>query len=1165
MREKGGDGMDKMNYCPYCMSPVEPDAPCPSCGLTAGAYAPSPHHLPPGTVLRERYLIGRVLGEGGFGITYIGCDLRLELKVAIKEYFPTDRANRVSAASLTVSSYSGAAGERYEAGKTRFLQEARAMARMDKQPVIVSVRDFFELNNTAYIVMEYVEGTTFKDLVAQRGGRIPAGELLHVIEPLFSALGAMHRQGLIHRDISPENLMLENGDVRLLDFGCARESAGGEATMTIALKHGYAPVEQYQNKGQGPWTDVYALSATLYYCLTGRRPPQSMDRLVEDDLVLPRKLGVDLTQRQERALVYGMGVRPRKRFQSVEELHAALYEGVLPEGWDDIPDEPPSTGEREPEPIGMTMPGEAPAQFTRTEAAEPPPAQTQTQTQTQTQARIPTQTQTQPEQAPAGESGGLAWVKAHRQIAAGVGAAAVLLLVLLIWRPWAGPSNVDDPTPTQTVEGTPGPEDTDPPSQTQAPVSRTFSPDKDEMENGEVLLALLADDGVDSVTVPGDVGVRVEVPATVTKTLRVEAGGYVNFDKGLTVGAGGQVQARGGLNIGTLLRTEDGGAVSVESGGGMWAQILWLERGDDLTYAPDSTVDIWGGNTPDTLNGYARSHYLVFSEDNLLANAVHISSEEEFARYSEIDDTCIVIDSDLTLTRSYWVTASVYIPEGVTLDAPCPNPGRDEGSCTLEMGEDTRLVNHGTIKGRLSLHCRNDEQGQSNPSCFINYGAVDASLWTELSTIINLGDITAMEIMNQTAMANLGSLTVNGPLEMRGNWSDNAGTITVGRGGELTLYGGTGWNNFGGIAVEDGGKLRNYAQINLNAGSLAVRDGGALRNYGLLWDNGGTFQFQADPGSELINDGVVVDRGYLALEGIYFQGSGRVLWLNYDSDRTRHVSSESELRAALADDRCDLVVWHGYEPDRKINLNGGPLEVTKGLVLEGGQDNRPEFHTGGLTLSGENAFLITENVDFHGNALHIDGGTVLLDGDTLGLGGDITVENGGLLCLSGGSSMPNPGQLNLRTGGQFILSGNIELGQCAVTVERDSALRIYGSLGLSASSMVNDGTVECYFGNLYQMDGFSLLNNGELRLIGWQEMMALGDTTNHGEIHVTGQRVEGTLVNEEDGTIILEWEDETLRVSGRLDNRGTIRGARGAYVETVNGGSFTGNPVTYGE
>ena len=266
-------------FCPYCMNPVEGGKPCGVCGLTEGSYTPSPHHLPLGTVLKERYLVGRVLGEGGFGITYIGCDLQLELKVAIKEYFPTDKASRMSQASLDVSSYTGAAGVSYGKGLKKFLQEARTIARMDKQPVIVNVRDFFEVNRTAYIVMEYVEGTTFKELVEQRGGRIPAGELLYLIEPLFFALGEMHGNSLIHRDISPENLMLEKGEVRLLDFGCARETADGGNTLTIALKHGYAPVEQYQSKGQGPWTDVYALAATIYYCLTGRKPPQAMDRL----------------------------------------------------------------------------------------------------------------------------------------------------------------------------------------------------------------------------------------------------------------------------------------------------------------------------------------------------------------------------------------------------------------------------------------------------------------------------------------------------------------------------------------------------------------------------------------------------------------------------------------------------------------------------------------------------------------------------------------------------------------------------------------------------------------------------------------------------------------------------------------------------------------------
>lgn len=172
----------------------------------------NPDHLLPvgaaltGGSLGHTYRIGRCLGQGGFGVTYCAQDVETRRQVAIKEYFPTDRANRVSAASLEVSSYSGAAGERYESGKARFLQEARTMAKMDKQPVIVGVRDFFELHNTAYIVMEYVEGTTFKDLVDQRGGRVPAGELLHVMEPLFSALESMHKRGLIHRDISPENI-----------------------------------------------------------------------------------------------------------------------------------------------------------------------------------------------------------------------------------------------------------------------------------------------------------------------------------------------------------------------------------------------------------------------------------------------------------------------------------------------------------------------------------------------------------------------------------------------------------------------------------------------------------------------------------------------------------------------------------------------------------------------------------------------------------------------------------------------------------------------------------------------------------------------------------------------------------------------------------------------
>ena len=357
--------MNSKKYCPYCMTPVSEDGSCPSCGLTSGSYTPLPHHIPPGTVLMDRYLIGRVLGEGGFGITYIGCDLRLELKVAIKEYFPTNWVARHSELSLAVSCYAGAAGS-YEKGKSRFLYEARTMARMDKQPEIVSVRDFFELNNTAYIVMEYVDGTTFKELVAQRGGRIPAGELLHMIEPLFSALSAVHEAGLIHRDISPDNLMLERGSIRLLDFGCARESTQGTETMTITLKHGYAPIEQYQHKGQGPWTDVYGLSATIYYCMTGKAPPQALDRLMDDEIILPRRLGVDLTESQERALLRGMGIKQHQRFRSIEEFHAALYEGTEP-----YAAAPPVIPAEEKEPGPKAPAGEKPAEEDGTQVKSP--------------------------------------------------------------------------------------------------------------------------------------------------------------------------------------------------------------------------------------------------------------------------------------------------------------------------------------------------------------------------------------------------------------------------------------------------------------------------------------------------------------------------------------------------------------------------------------------------------------------------------------------------------------------------------------------------------------------------------------------------------------------------------------------------------------------------
>ena len=323
--------MDK-NYCPYCMKKTE-ETVCPGCRKNRKDYKSSPRQLPFGTILENRYIIGAVLGEGGFGITYLGIDRRLGLRVAIKEYFPANWVSRFAENSLEVS-FNTNSKEDFEKGKKRFLREAQTMAMMEKQPDIVGVKDFFEAYGTAYIVMEYVDGRTLKERVKKQG-TIPANELFAMVEPIMKALDVMHKAGLTHRDISPDNLMLENGRLRLIDFGCAREITSGDETLTIVLKHGYSPIEQYKHKGQGAWTDVYALSATMYFCLTGTVPPQAIDRLLDDEIIPPNELGAGLTENQEAALLKGMGVKPENRFHTIGELHKALYSDIPEEEPDD--------------------------------------------------------------------------------------------------------------------------------------------------------------------------------------------------------------------------------------------------------------------------------------------------------------------------------------------------------------------------------------------------------------------------------------------------------------------------------------------------------------------------------------------------------------------------------------------------------------------------------------------------------------------------------------------------------------------------------------------------------------------------------------------------------------------------------------------------------------
>ncbi len=316
-------GMEQ-KHCVYCMR-ANTDDKCLECGKRTSEYVAAPHHLSPGTILNNKYKVGAVLGEGGFGITYVGRDTKLDLRIAIKEYFPSGIVNRNNTASNEITAHYGDAQSYFEKGKKSFLEEARTLAKFSNDPNIVSVRDFFEENNTAYIVMEYLEGMDLKDYLSSKGV-MTFNDAFQLLSPIMTSLSKVHKYGLIHRDISPANIMvLNDGVVKLLDFGAAREVDGAdEKSLSILLKPGYAPEEQYRTRGkQGPWTDVYALSATIYKLITGVTPEDAMNRIFEDSLVKPSSINPDLTSIQDNVLLKGMGVHQENRFQSMDELQQA--------------------------------------------------------------------------------------------------------------------------------------------------------------------------------------------------------------------------------------------------------------------------------------------------------------------------------------------------------------------------------------------------------------------------------------------------------------------------------------------------------------------------------------------------------------------------------------------------------------------------------------------------------------------------------------------------------------------------------------------------------------------------------------------------------------------------------------------------------------------------
>lgn len=310
-----------MKYCYRCMQELETEeAFCPACGQNRSEEVPS-HHLAPGTVLNGKFMVGYAIGEGGFGITYIGRDLNLDMVIAIKEYFPNGLVNRSNIDSTTVASATeGTRKEMFDKGRERFLKEARILAKFSGEAGIVDVRDFFQANNTAYIIMEYLKGKTLKEYLKERG-KLPAEEALQLLMPMMQSLKKVHQQGMIHRDIAPDNIMLLEDKVKLLDFGAARDVSNINKSLSVMLKPGFAPEEQYRSKGeQGPWTDVYAICATLYRCITGVTPDDSTQRLFHDELKTPTELGITVNPVFENALMKGLSVLQKDRYQSVDAL-----------------------------------------------------------------------------------------------------------------------------------------------------------------------------------------------------------------------------------------------------------------------------------------------------------------------------------------------------------------------------------------------------------------------------------------------------------------------------------------------------------------------------------------------------------------------------------------------------------------------------------------------------------------------------------------------------------------------------------------------------------------------------------------------------------------------------------------------------------------------------
>ena len=311
--------------CPSCFSDNFNPPVCPQCGYHTDQRREAVY-LPSGTSLHNgEYIVGTVLGKpGGFGITYLAWDTRLDIKVAIKEYLPFQIAAR-SSDGTSVSIHTQDYRTDFEFGMGKFFEEAKILAQF-KHPNIIRVMNFFHENRTAYMVMDYIKGESLTEYLA-RVGKLTGPDAVTLFLPILDGLAHIHAKNVYHRDIKPANIYLtEEGQAILLDFGSARQSIMDRSqSLTAVVTPGFAPWEQYHRKGkQGPWTDVYSCAATLYFMLTGTLPPDGTDRLVDDDLLPLSKLVPGLDLPISAAVMQGLALNPEERPQLVKEFAKQL-------------------------------------------------------------------------------------------------------------------------------------------------------------------------------------------------------------------------------------------------------------------------------------------------------------------------------------------------------------------------------------------------------------------------------------------------------------------------------------------------------------------------------------------------------------------------------------------------------------------------------------------------------------------------------------------------------------------------------------------------------------------------------------------------------------------------------------------------------------------------